>query len=350
MADYVIGVDGGNSKTDVVAAAVSGRVLARRRGPGVASPLVDPNRWRDGLAALVDATRREAGVRPGGAAACVYYLANVDLPAERRIARRELERTGLAELTVIGNDTMAVLRAGASRPWGVAVVAGVGINAIGVHPSGRSAGFLGLGDYSGDSGGGHDIGLHGLGAAVRARDGRGPATMLTTSVPGHYGLRRPEEVASAVRSGGIRYDELYVLAPVVFAAAAAGDQVAAGIVAAFADEVAVMANALVRRLHLTRTDVEVVLGGGILQTNGGVLRDRVAAGITAVTPPARVTVLDVAPVYGALAEAWGRLRAGPAALGRIRTALSAVPPALPATGSARDPGSARDLGSARSAG
>ncbi len=326
MAEYVIGVDGGNSKTDVVVASTSGRMLARRRGPGVESPLLGPARWRDGLVTLVEQARREAGVQPGStAAAAVYFLANVDLPAELRLARRELERTGLARLTVVQNDTMAVLRAGARRPWGVAVVSGAGINAVGVHPSRRSAGFLALGDYSGDTGGGLNIGLLGLGAAVRARDGRGPATALATSVPRHYGLRRPADVAIAVHKGSIRYDDLYVLAPLVFEAAAAGDRVAAGIVAGFADEVAGMASALIRRLHLTRTDVEVILGGGTLQTGDGALLGRVSAGVTAVAPRAQVCLLDVAPVFGALVEAWARVGAADSALGRIRRALVADP-------------------------
>ena len=266
---------------------------------------------------------RDAGIRNGRRAACaVYFLANVDLAVERRVARRELGSTGQAELTIVGNDTLAVLRAGASRGWGVAVVSGAGINAVGRHPSGRSAGFLALGDYTGDAGGGLDLGIAGLGAAIRARDGRGPASLLTASVPAHFGLRRPEDVAVAVHRGSIRYDGLHALAPVVFATAAARDDVAAGIVDAFADEVAVMATALIRRLRLIRTDLDVVLGGGTLQTGDAVLYDRVTAGITAVAPRARVSVLDVPPVFGALAEAWARTGAADTALSRIRRTLA----------------------------
>ena len=324
MTEHVVGVDGGNSKTDAVVASTSGRVLARRRGPGVVSPLADPAGWRDRLASLVEQTRRDAGISSTGKAACVvYFLANVDLAAERRVAQRELESTGQAEITVVQNDTLAVLRAGASRGWGVAVVSGAGINAVGRHPSGRTAGFLALGDYTGDSGGGLDLGIAGLGAAVRARDGRGPPTLLTASVPAHFGLRRPEDVAVAVHNGSIRHDGLHVLAPVVFAAAAAGDAVAARLVDAFADEVAAMARALIRRLRLTRTDVEVVLGGGTLQTGDAVLHERVTAGITAVAPRAQVRVLDVPPVFGAVAEAWTRIGAADTALRRIRRALAA---------------------------
>ena len=320
MADHVVGVDGGNSKTDVVVASTSGRLLARTRGPGVRSPLRDPAGWRDGLTSLVAEARRAAGVT-ATATCAVYFLANVDLPVERRIARRELGRAGQAEVTVVGNDTLAVLRAGASRDWGVAVVSGAGINAVGVHPSGRTAGFLALGDYTGDSGGGIGLGIAALGAAVRARDGRGPATLLAASVPAAFGLRRPDEVAVAVHTGSISDAGLHALAPVLFATAAAGDAVATGLVDAFADEVAVMATALIRRLRLTRSDVEVVLGGGTLQTGNGVLHDRVAAGITAVAPRASVAVLDAPPVFGAVVEALTVAGAPAVAVHRVRSAL-----------------------------
>jgi N-acetylglucosamine kinase-like BadF-type ATPase len=320
MAEHVVAVDGGNSKTDVVVASTTGRILARHRGPGVVSPLGDPAGWRDGLAALVGAARLQARVR-GTAACAAYFLANVDLPVERRIAHRELARAGLAAVTLVHNDTLAVLRAGASRDWGVAVVSGAGINAVGVHPSGRTAGFLALGDYTGDAGGGIGLGVSALGVAVRAQDGRGPATLLTSTVPARFGLRRAEDVAVAVHKGSIRYDGLHALAPVLFAAAAEGDAVAAGLVGAFADEVAVMATALIRRLRLARTDVQVVLGGGTLQTGDAVLHDRVTAGITAVAPRATVAVLDVPPVFGAVVAALTAAGAPPAAVRRARREL-----------------------------
>jgi N-acetylglucosamine kinase-like BadF-type ATPase len=322
MPEYVIGVDGGNSKTDVVVATTTGRLLARLRGPGVNSPLADADAWRKGLIDLVGQAREAAGVPARSrASAAVYFLANVDLPAERRVARRELVRADQAELTMVQNDTVAVLRAGASRPWGIAVTAGAGINAVGVHPSARVARFLALGDYTGDLGGGQSIGMMGLAAAIRDRDGRGPATALSRSVPAHYGLRRPEDVAIAVHAGRIRYSELYVLAPLVFAAARAGDEVAAQIVAGFADEVVIMVGALVRRLHLSRSDVEVVLGGGTLQNGNGAVLDRVTSGIVAHTPAARVSVLRVAPVFGAVVEAFDRVGADTARLAPLKEVL-----------------------------
>jgi N-acetylglucosamine kinase-like BadF-type ATPase len=323
VAEYVIGVDGGNSKTEVVIASTSGRLLSRARGPGIDSPLEDLGRWRHDLGSVVEQARREARVGTDSRAACAaYFLANVDLPAERRLAHRELSGTGTADVTAVHNDTVAVLRAGAQRSWGVAVVAGAGINAVGVHPSGRLARFLALGDYTGDAGGGHHLGLRGLAAAVRARDGRGPATVLTTAVPRHFGLRRPEDVAIAVHHNEIPYDDLHVLAPVVFAAADGGDGVAHGLLLDFGTEVAVMANAIIRRLKLTRTDVEVVLGGGIFDTVDAGFQTRVETGILAAAPRALLRRLDAPPVLGAALLGLDAIGADDAAKVRLRTALS----------------------------
>jgi N-acetylglucosamine kinase-like BadF-type ATPase len=329
MPEIVIGVDGGNSKTDVAVATVSGRILARFRGPGVRSPLHDPAGWRRGLLATVERAVDQAReqTRVSSPAACVaYFLANVDLPVEQRVARRELVAAGTAATTLVHNDCLAVLRAGATRSWGVAVVVGAGMNAIGVHPSGRAAGFLALGEISGDRFGGRELGVSGLGAAARAQDGRGPGTGLVAAVPAHFGLRRPSDVAIAVHEGRIRADRLLELAPLVLAAAAQGDAVASGLISGLADEIVVMTTTLLRRLHLLRSDAEVVLGGGVLQ--GALQRDdgaptsglveRATADILQVAPQARVGVLDAPPVFGALVTALCEVGAGPAALRRAR--------------------------------
>jgi N-acetylglucosamine kinase-like BadF-type ATPase len=323
VSDYVIGIDGGNSKTDVVVASMSGQLLARTRGPGVDSPAADLARWRHELTSLVDDARRQAQVGVDSRAACAaYFLANVDLPHERRVALRELDGAH-AHLTVVHNDAVAILRAGAQRPWGVAVVAGAGINAVGVHPNGKIGRFLALGDYTGDKGGGHWLGAEAMGAAIRAGDGRGPATALAKAVPTHFGMRRAEDVAVAIHGSTIEYDDLHVLAPIVFAAAADGDAVARRILTEFGTEVATMANALIRRLHLTRTDVEVVLGGGVLQADDGELLRHIVEGVTATAPAAQIRVLTVPPVFGAVVEAFHHAGGERTSLDRLQAILAA---------------------------
>lgn len=304
MPDLVVGVDGGNSKTDLVLADTEGRLLAWVRGEGTRPHTEGMEVTTRRLAELGRRALAAAGL-PGTTPVSVgaYFLANVDRRAQERLALRQLTELGVAERTVVRNDTLAVLGAGAPDGWGVAVVSGAGINAAAVHPGGRSARFLSLGDITGDWGGGLAVARAGLGAAVRAGDGRGPATRLRRELPGLFGLGSVEAVALAVGDGDIPVTALHGLAPVVFATAAGGDVVARGIVERLGDEIVAMVTALLRRLRLLRTATPVVLGGGTLQNDHVLLRDHIGARLAVEAPLARPRVLDVAPVAGAVREA-----------------------------------------------
>ena len=70
-------------------------------------------------------------------------LAGADLPEEVGAPRRIGAWAG--RRLVVENDTLALLRTGTDRGWGVAVVCGGGINASGSPADGREARFPSLG-------------------------------------------------------------------------------------------------------------------------------------------------------------------------------------------------------------
>jgi N-acetylglucosamine kinase-like BadF-type ATPase len=321
---YVIGADGGNSKTDVALSTVDGEVLARVQSGGTLPHVTGMDRTAQDLADLVRTARTQAGI-PDEARIAVgaFYLANVDVPADEQAATAALRQLDVVEQLVVHNDAFAVLRAGSIRGWGVAVTAGAGVNAVGVHPNGKVARFLSLGDITGDWGGGHGVSVAGLGAAVRAEDGRGPDTKLTVRVAEHFALDTAEAVALAIHRREIPYTAVHTLAPVIFRAASEGDQVAREIVLRLGDEVAIMATTLLRRLDLLATDADVVLGGGTLQSGNDIVLDRIETLLCAAAPDARVRVLDVPPVVGALVEALALGGASPEAQERARAAYHA---------------------------
>jgi hypothetical protein len=61
----------------------------------------------------------------------------------------------------------------------------------------------------------------------------------------------------------------------------------------------VMAGAMIRRLHLTRRDPDVVLGGGVFRTHESRFWERLATGVAAIAPAAHLVRLDAPPVAGA---------------------------------------------------
>jgi len=292
----VLAVDGGNSKTDVAMVAGDGRLLAAVRGLSTSHQAVGLEAGMDRLAGFVAEVIAAAGEPPAVAA---YALAGADTPADVRLLSRELAARGFAPIDVLRNDTLGVLRAGTDRGWGVSIICGAGVNAAGLAPDGRFARLDALGDISGDWGGGTDVGWGGLAAAVRGRDGRGERTSLERLVPEHFGLRSPRAVTTAMYQERIAERRVRELAPLVFAAAAEGDHAARVIVDRLADELVAMARAMLRRLHLTRLDPDVVLGGGVFRTTDPAFYARIEAGVRAVAPRATVVRSTTPPVAGA---------------------------------------------------
>jgi N-acetylglucosamine kinase-like BadF-type ATPase len=296
----ILAVDGGSTKTDVALLTRGGDVLGTARGPGIPYARVGVETALHRLVDTVAACWRDARRRSAPAEAAevaVYCLPGVDLQDNRRAFEATLAASGLAKRTLLRNDTFAVLRAGTDRGWGVAVVCGAGINCLGIDARGRRVRFPSLGWISGDIGGGHAVGRQAVAAAIRGRDGRGPRSTLERRVPDYFGFTRPAEIASAIHSGRLDAGRLAELPPLVFAAAREGDAVAEAIVEALVEEVVATAAASIRRLRLVRSDVDVILGGGLARTDD--LVDRVRDGIAAVAPRAHVTRLAGPPVAGA---------------------------------------------------
>ena len=315
----ILAVDGGNSKADVALIGRDGRLLGATRGPTISHQAVGLDAGMERLVELATAAARKAGVPEGTPAEIgVFSLAGADYGSDIRMLSRAIEARGLAARTVVVNDSFGALRAGTDRGWGVVLICGQGVNASAVAPDGRSATFPAVGDIAGDWGGGTSVGMEGLRAAVRARDGRGPRTSLERLVPAQFGLGRPASVTRAMYDGRIAERRVGELSPVVFAAATAGDAVARSILDRLADELAAMGAALNRRLRLGRLDPEVVLGGGVFRAPDPTFYERLERGVQEAAPGARLVRKSSPPV------------AGTALLGLDRLAGAAVAPAMSA--------------------
>ena len=319
----VLAVDGGNSKTDLALVREDGALLALVRG-GLSSP---HHLGLDGCVALLERLRRDALAEAGldGAPADVgrLLLAGLDLPVEERRLHEAIAGRGWAARVTVANDTFAVLRAGTGRGWGVAVVCGAGINCVGVGPDGRHVRFPALGAISGDWGGGYDVGLAALSAAVRGEDGRGPRTGLERAVPEHFGLATPGELVEAIHLGRIPQRRIVELPPLVFEAAGA-DPVAAAIVDRLAAEVLALAGAALRRLALDGAAVEVLLGGGMFRDAGGRLTAAVEAGLRELGERVQLRVAGSQPIVGAALLGLDDLGAEAGAQARARRELGAA--------------------------
>ena len=324
-----LAIDGGNSKTDAVVGTTDGRILGYARGGGTCYQNIGLPETMSRLRRLVDRVRAESGVDTFDRAD--VFLAGADLPAEVDMLRASVLAEGWTSTLRLDNDTFALLRAGTDAPDAIAVVCGAGINCVGRTHDGRSARFPSLGSLSGDWGGGGHLSTLTLWHAVRGEDGRGPATALSTAVAEHFGQSSTGAAAASVHLGIIDAARIEELTPMLFDVAAAGDQVARGIVARQAEEIVALATVAARRLELLGSPFDVVLGGGVLRARHPLLIHPVTRGIVELAPKATVTVVEQPPVLGAALSSLDGLGAGAAAHTALRAAMRSIqaPPSHP---------------------
>lgn len=151
----------------------------------------------------------------------------------------------------VHNDAVAALASGtAGKLHGCVLIAGTGTIAYGFTEDGREARAAGAGPILGDWGSGYGIAAQALTEIIRAHDGRGPPTALTSAILQKLGLSSPDEVIGWTYADP-SWARIAALVPVVKACAEAGDQVTQKVLHNAVQELADSVKAVVRRLGLS---------------------------------------------------------------------------------------------------
>lgn len=324
----VIAIDGGGSKTDIVALTLEGELVFRARRSGSNPQVVGIERSLSIIRSLANEAAGALGDR--ALLQTSVYLAGMDLPVEIEEYSSAIKGEPWAvgakgSRATVDNDLFALLRAGTSRSEAVAVVCGTGINAVGVRADGHTARFPALGMISGDWGGGRNLGARALWHAARSEDGRGTKTLLQELVPKAFNLPTVMDVIEAIHLKRIAERSVSILAPVLFNACAAGDEVAASVVDRQADEITILATTALQRLGLLQTDVPVILGGSVLASNDSRLLSRIRLGLQEKAPRAHIHLVTAPPILGAGLLALEAAGADAEALSRARKELEHHP-------------------------
>jgi len=298
---HVIGIDAGGTKTVALLADESGRVLAEARAGGANLQVHGELEVEKVFDQVIESVR---GGRP--VAALCLGIAGVDRPRDEAVIRDVLRRLGHRETARVVNDAFVALVAGAPERWGAVVLAGTGSIAYGRTRDGRSARAGGLGSLLADEGSGYWLGHQALRAAVRAADGRGPASALQGLVLGALELQEVAELVPLLYERGLSRQRIAALAPVVETASRAADAVADAILGDAAAELAVGARAVASRLGLGPEPFKVVLAGGAFRACPS-LETRLRGALA--LPGAEPVRLEAEPALGAVALALDLLKA-----------------------------------------
>jgi len=298
---YFLGVDGGATSTACAISDADGRILGVGHG-GPSNHILAPGgeaRAREAVDASLGAAAAAAGLDRVEFVAAHFGMTGINRDTEQsRVFAHVVSGLFTAHIVQVDNDAAAALAGALACRPGVIVIAGTGSVAFGRDPSGREARTGGWGYLFGDEGSGFAVGLAGVRAALRARDGTGRPTVLETQIPARVG-RNLGEIPLLYYEGRAQRADIGALAPVVTEAAAAGDAVAASIVEEAAQGLAAAAAAVMTRLAWPDGTVPLAPVGGVFKA-GRVMLDRLRAALTARVPSAVLVPPQFAPAVGAL--------------------------------------------------
>ncbi len=265
-AGFVIGVDGGGTKTLAWLASCndSEAVPVGRGISGPSNPqAVGLETAQQNILTAIQRAFADAELPPVPLAAACLALAGVGREPIRREMLDWAEGVAMARHVRVVHDAQAVLAAGTRDGTGIAVICGTGSFAYGEGPSGTHARCGGWGYLFGDEGSGFQIGCAALRAIARAADGRGRSTSLTNLMLRHLQLTEPAQLIPAIYSASSARCAIAALTPVVFQAAADGDSVAEEIRADGAEEVSQLIRGITRQLEFAHGQYDLALTGGV---------------------------------------------------------------------------------------
>ena len=300
---YLIGIDGGGTKTLGVLTDLYGTVLATAQTGATNPNDVTPEISADRLTALCHTLLEQAGL-PDRALPEISLFFGIAGGINHGPTLEKLlgERLPSAGVLRVRSDAHILLSGEVPTGDGACIICGTG--SVCFLRRGEEIHRIGGWGYLLDSGGsGYDIGRDALEAALRAFDGRCEATNLSELLAEHLGGPVNTRITEIYREG-----KPYIAscAPLVFRAAEAGDAVAFSILRRNARRLAEYIETAWKRLNEHNDSapafLPVVMGGGISQKASPYWSDLVASLVDPAIP-ARITVAAMPPVFGAVAEA-----------------------------------------------
>ncbi len=298
---YYMGIDAGGTKTFVLIADETGKVLGFGRAGAGNYEVYGIEPAKQEIQKAVSTALEEARLNLSDINGIGMGIAGADIPDDYVMLEEEIFTPMLGNIPrCFRNDSMAGLRGGTQKPYGIVIACGTGCVCAGKNKEGKEARVGGLGEEFGDMVSGSSIGQEGLRSVWRYRDKIIGHTKLVDKFLEKSGCKDVDELFYRMYKHNITYSDLEPMAKLVFDAAYEGDDIASDILEWGGRYLGKMVNACARILDMSRDSFEVVMAGSVFKGMSPVLKDAMLSVIHRECPLA-ITVMPIyEPVVGAL--------------------------------------------------
>ncbi|AAK78165.1 N-acetylglucosamine kinase-like BadF-type ATPase [Clostridium acetobutylicum] len=261
---YVIGIDGGGSKTHMKISTLDYKVLLEVfKGPSNINSSTKEEVKRV-LQELIMEGLGKLGQSLEECSAICIGTAGADRTEDKSIIEDMIRSLGYMGKIIVVNDAEIALAGGIEKREGIIVISGTGSICYGRNKEGRSARSGGWGHIIGDEGSGYDIGIKAIKAALKSFDKRGEKTILEGDILDFLKLKSHEDLINYIYRSGVTKKEIASLTRVVNSAYIKGDLVSKRILKEAARELFLSVKAVVEVLSMQNKKVVLTTAGGVI--------------------------------------------------------------------------------------
>ncbi|MBA4311420.1 MAG: hypothetical protein C0417_02205 [Chlorobiaceae bacterium] len=265
---YVIGIDGGGTKTNALLVNFDGTVVAEASAGSTQLQTVGVKESSQILFDLIFHCCQQVGSTADSIHNVIMGIAGAGRVSDRTDLVSSLQSIAakkkfpLNNITVETDARIALEAAFAGGP-GIIVIAGTGSIALYRTEDGKILRTGGWGKLLGDEGSGYAVGRDGLNAVMRQYDNRGDKTELTRKALTHFQVNSTDELIQMIYYGKA---DVSSFAPRVCEAASAFDHVAHSVLVKNATELMDHVRVLIMQSR-PKKKIPVALMGGMLESD-----------------------------------------------------------------------------------
>jgi N-acetylglucosamine kinase-like BadF-type ATPase len=261
---YVIGIDGGGTKTLLKIADSKQNLLATCQGgpSNIYSNNLDA--VKENLRHVIHEGLAQAQIGMDSLSCVCLGTAGAGRERERGILIKVFNEIGINCDFIITHDAVTALYGALGKGEGIILISGTGSICYGRKADGTFQRTGGWGHVIGDEGSGYDIGRRILTQVMWSYDGRASETSLTAAVLNKISLDSPEDLVPFVYNANTGKSEIAAFARLLDPACLAGDKVALQIARDAAHELFLCIKAVMERLKF-QDDIGLVLQGSVLE-------------------------------------------------------------------------------------
>ncbi|BAY21952.1 ATPase, BadF/BadG/BcrA/BcrD type [Calothrix sp. NIES-2100] len=309
--NYVLGIDGGGSKTVCVLMDETRQVISRGEAGASNYQSIGIDAARQSIEfAIMAATDKAIHItKPIKITAICLGLAGVGRAEDIEVVKgvvKELQNSEFLAINwalpaaniVICHDALIALVGGIANNVGIVTAAGTGSIVFGRNHQGVTKRVGGWGYILGDEGSAYKIAIAGVQAALKAYDGSGKQTSLIDIFKVYLELSSLETLVELIYQRGWGVTEIAALAEIVDLAAALGDEVANKIIDDAVEYLVTATATVIEQIFSDRPILEVVTTGSVWQGKSK-MHERFSASLAKKFPQVKVMFPKHEPAYGA---------------------------------------------------